>query len=89
MKVCVCNLPTQVLRDAKIEEVANVQSTTCAMILVTAAKMLSEPILATLSLSLFDETVIEPAISIARVSASALKVECPLIGSNPQALFES
>ena len=36
--VYINNLPTQVSRDANIEEVANFQSTTCANIFVTAAR---------------------------------------------------
>ena len=77
MKVCVCNLLTQVLRDAKIEDVATVQSTICAIISVTAVKRLSELILVSQGLSRFDETVIELVNSIVRVWVSVLKVECP------------
>ena len=77
MKVCVYNLLTQVLRDAKIEDVATVQSTVCAIISVTAVKRLSELILVSQGLSRFDETVIELVNSIVRVWVSVLKVECP------------
>ena len=77
MKVCVYNLLTQVLRDAKIEDVATVQSTICAIISVTAVKRLSELILVSQGLSRFDETVIELVNSIVRVWVSVLKVECP------------